>query len=284
MTTDPTPMESTSTATATAKYSDAEYRKWARNLVGKDWEIFWQEEEDGNEEEAEAPEGVNTEPVAVDVAIATTTASGQETAEEEKRETLDTISTNGIIDVEMKIDNMNAQVEDSSSDKVMSIGDIKTTTKPNESQEIMNGVEKKEKENSNSNDDDDDATEGSVIDDWYDGHVLGIINDVSTAAPIGRNGWKFRVVFLGDEEEYEVFLAPNKVRPSARGWVQRTIALLNPPITAAGENKNKEEDESNLPPDTSTLDDQQNLQLLKSKIVDSSNLLDGLTAEKSNTS
>jgi hypothetical protein len=271
MATESTPT-STPTSTSTSTHSDADYRKWARNLVGKDWEIFWQEEEDGNEEEAEELDDPKMEPVAV----TTTTASGQETAEEEKTETMDTISTDGIADIEMKVDDANVQVEDSSSDKVMSIGDIKATTKLNESKE-MNGVEKKEKENNNINHDDD-ATQGSVIDDWYDGHVLGIINDIT--APIGRNGWKFRVVFLGDEEAYEIFLAPNKVRPSARGWVQRTITLLNPPITAAGENK--EEEESNLPPDTSTLDDQQSLQILKSKIIDSSNLLDSQTMEKGN--
>jgi hypothetical protein len=270
-------------STTTAIHSDTEYRKWARNLVGKDWEIFWQEEEDGNEE-AEALGDLNTEPidVAVAVTIATTTASGQETAEEKMKETMAATTTNGIEVVEMEVDDVNVQMEDSSSDKVMSIGYIKATTKPNESKEITNSVEK-EKGEKNSNDDDDDATEGSVIDDWYDGHVLGITDDISTAAPIGKNGWKFRVVFLGDEEAYEVFLAPNKVRASARGWVQRTIALLNPPITAAGENKEEVEEESNLPPDTSTLEDQQSLQTLKSKIADSSNLLNGLTMGKGNT-
>lgn len=260
----------TKSTTLTAKLSDAEYRKWARNLVGKDWEVFWQEEEDGNEEE---PEGPKIEPVSVTM----TTASGQETAEEEKKETK---NTNGIVDTEMTVDDdNNVQVEGSSADdKDTSIGNSKETAQPNENEEMTDAEEKKKEGDANGNDED--ASEGSVIDDWYDGHVLGIVNE--TAGPIGKNGWKFRIDFLGDEETYEVFLLPDKVRPSARGWLQRTIALLNPPITAAGENNNNKQ-ESNLPPDTSTLEDQQNLQILKSKIIDSSNLFDGLNTDEDNT-
>ena len=42
--------ESAATESTTLKLSDDEYRKWAENLIGKDWEIFWQEEEDREEE------------------------------------------------------------------------------------------------------------------------------------------------------------------------------------------------------------------------------------------
>ena len=259
------------------KLADAEYRKWARNLIGKDWEIFWREEEDRNEDEPMEIELSKAEATVV-AAITATTASGQETAEEQKA-----TNTDGIVDTErMKVDDANVQIEESSVDKDTSMEDDQAITKPNENKEP---VEAENKENKgNSGDDEDASSEGSIIDDWYDGNILGIIDD--EIGPIGKNGWKFKILFLGDEEIYEVFLEPGKVRPSARGWVQRTIALLNPPITAAGENKesnNNEEEESNLPSDTSTLDDQKHLQVLKSKMVDSSNKLNGLsTTDKDN--
>jgi len=241
-------------ATASAskpKLEDAEYRKWARNLVGKDWEIFWKEDEDGNEDEAMGIE-VKAEPAAAAAAedaadCTTTTASGQETAEE-KKET----KAGGAMDIEMNISDDNEQIEGSSV-KVESEADSKQITEVKK--EETNGA-------------DEDESQGSIIDDWYDGNILGIIDDET--GPVGENGWKFRILFLGDETIYEVFLEPGKVRPSARGWVQRTIALLNPPTTAAGENKNNEEEDPNLPPETSTLSDQKHLEILKSKMVDSS--------------
>jgi len=240
--------------TSSAKLGHAEYRKWAKNLVGKDWEIFWQEDEDGTEDDDQAME--MAVPRTATAATTTTTASGQGTAEEKKE-----INTVESVDVEMKINDDNEQRND-----VQNNADSKLEIEPKQNNQSME-VTNEQKENNNG---DDDESQGSIIDDWYDGNVLGIIDDES--GPIGENGWKFKILFLGDEEIYEVFLEPNKVRPSARGWLQRTIALLNPPTTAAGENAKTIEGESNLPLDTSTLEDQKYLETLKAKIIDPSTL------------
>ena len=225
------------------------------------------EDEDRIEEDAmdiEAPEPKNNS-----TTIITTTASGQETGEEKRT----TNVSEGIVEVGMKAADDTVQMIDSSADNNTTLENAQETKSTNESNETIqtesNENEGKDEGEKDANSSDD---EGSIIDDWYDGNVLGIIDDET--GPVGENGWKFKVVFLGDEEIYEVYLEPRKVRPSARGWVQRSIALLNPPTTAAGEDNNTEV-EPNLPPDTSTLDDQIHLQVLKSKLIDSSNNLDG---------
>ena len=69
-------------ATSTPRLSETEYQTWARNLVGKDWEIFWQEDEDRNEDDSMEIEAQETK-TSIDIDT-TATASGQETAEEKK--------------------------------------------------------------------------------------------------------------------------------------------------------------------------------------------------------
>lgn len=87
-----------------------------------------------------------------------------------------------------------------------------------------------------------DNSQGSFIDDWYAGRVLEAI--------VKENGTVVvRVLFVGDEQIYEMELSPAKVRPSARGWIKRTTALLS----RKGE----------LPPDTATPDDHRHIQSLQ---------------------
>ena len=127
------------------------------------------------------------------------------------------------------------------------------------------------------NNDDDDDDEGSVIDDWYDGHVIKVERIERNGDDDDENGtggiesqYVFHVHFVGDETIYQISLIPSKVRPSARGWVQRTVALLRPP-PAAGEDNDVIVDptvwEAKLPPDTRTLDDEEHLVSMKAKIV-----------------
>jgi hypothetical protein len=260
----------TSTTKTSKKLSDAEYREWASNLVGKDWEIYWQEDEeddknedddkidtDDNKEQERQQETTTSSSTS---SSPTATASGQETAEEEKKKKERT-ATNA---VEMEI-------EVPSNESMTIEGDKENQTeskeKKKEEADTNNSVEKEK------DDEDDNESEGSIIDDWYDGHVLGVIDTTTTTSSPGDNGWKFRVNFVGDEEIYNICIVPGKIRPSARGWVQRTVALLKPP-PAAGENQNNNTDnkwddeyESKLPPDTSTLNDKEMLQTLKSKII-----------------
>ncbi len=86
----------------------------------------------------------------------------------------------------------------------------------------------------------DDDSQGSFIDDWYAGRVL--------EATVQEDGTVVvKVLFVGDEQIYEMELSPSKVRPSARGWIKRTTALLS---RRHGE----------LPPDTATPEDYRHIQ------------------------
>eukprot|EP00536_Pseudo-nitzschia_multiseries_P009367 jgi/Psemu1/297229/fgenesh1_pm.260_\ len=209
----------------TTTLSDSNYRNWAESLVGRDWEIFWREGEDGIEDStgATTEEHDATPDSATGTAPGTTPMSGREATTTAEAQQIETIT-------------------EAAAAATVSIGDS-------------------------------DARDGSVIDDWYDAHVLEIIDDTAAAMPIGENGWKFRVRFVGDEETYDLCLVPGKVRPSARGWIKRTVALLNPTLTTAttGESHTDsvgEESFTDLPPDTSTVDDRESLEVLKSKLVD----------------
>lgn len=82
--------------------------------------------------------------------------------------------------------------------------------------------------------------------DWYDATVLECIDPVNRGAPP-----LFRVIFAGDDKTtYEMPLKPDLVRPSARAWIRRTLALLQPPP-----NHSLSDWFTQLPHDTRTLDD-----------------------------
>ena len=130
-------MESTTSTTT---------KEWAESLVGRDWEIYWNDDEDNDERESTAPA------MAVD--------------------------------------------------------------KPAESESYKNELSPGDAEGNN-----DESSQGSIIDDWYAGRIL-------SAAPNANGSVQFRVLFVGDEQIYEMELSPSKVRPSARGWIKRTTALL----------------------------------------------------------
>lgn len=231
------------------------YQKWANNLVDKDWEIYWQTDDgDDNNDGDNADDGddgmgddvvekleCQQGSAAISTALLCVTSPGQETADErtiEKRSTEDsTVKTDGI--------------------KVSS--DAKICTEVEDKMPIDRKSRMIDNADENNNDDQSEDSKGSIIDDWYEAHVLGII-DESKPQP-----WIFRVHFAGDEEIYKLCLLPGKIRPSSRGWVQRTVAILKP-LSPAGE----------LPPDTSTIEDKEKLQNLKLSIITS----DPLATEK----
>jgi hypothetical protein len=101
----------------------------------------------------------------------------------------------------------------------------------------------------------DDASEGSIIDDWYAGHI-------KFCTPEKDGAFSFQVKFVGDDADYDVVLDPSKVRPSARGWIKRAKALLCSSVQAS----TLMEWERSLPPDTSTIVDQNDLLQLKNNL------------------
>ena len=105
---------------------------------------------------------------------------------------------------------------------------------------LTNGTEKSA---SDDTDDGETSEEGSIIDDWYAGHVksMSVQDD---------NKFSFAVCFVGEDIVYDMVLDKTKVRPSARGWIKRSKALLS---ISSRQGENWEEE---LPLDTRTLDDE----------------------------
>jgi hypothetical protein len=109
-------------------------------------------------------------------------------------------------------------------------------------------------------------------DDWYDGTVTSFESTTSLTCP--EETLYFNVRFLGDDEDVEhvMALTPETVRPSARVWTRRTLALLQQPsdnddinmVCAKG--FSLEYWEQALPADTSTVADQETLQGIRRKV------------------
>ena len=114
--------------------------EWAKSLVGRDWEIFWNDEEENSDQKNEAA-SVNNDP-----------------------------------------------------DK-----------------------QSHEKDDDNKDPGSDNDSVGSIIDDWYAGYIVSLNPNPADA----EGKVTFKVRFVGDEEIYDMALEPSKVRPSARGWINR---------------------------------------------------------------
>lgn len=92
--------------------------------------------------------------------------------------------------------------------------------------------------------------------DWYDGHV----EEIECKKDDGP--YSFRVRFVGDDTIYTMVLTPRIVRPSARAWIKRSKALLEP------SKKSRPDWEKSLPPDTRSISDAEQLVQLESQHVD----------------
>lgn len=296
-----------------ATMSVVDYLKWADSLVGRDWEIFWVEDEDagsssgddaGNDEEekggAKVEQDHHDENDDDDDDEATgpiTTATGQETAEEEGKDKAQGGGSHGDdtpLDSTSKLDGeavantegLTAAADVVLDEKTSDSGQANADDSIKKAENAKNGSDDKE-------DTDDDEDEGSVIDDWYDGHVIALnkpelpprrgkrdrtktdASSPASAAALAAD-LTFQVLFVGEEDIYKVSLVPSKVRPSARGWLKRSIALLNP--EAGGKNGLKKDTptwESRLPPDTRTFDDEAALQAIESNVLGGSNYTAG---------
>lgn len=99
--------------------------------------------------------------------------------------------------------------------------------------------------------------------DWYDGHV----EEIESRKDDGS--YSFRVRFVGDDTLYNMVLVPRIVRPSARAWIKRSKALLEP------SKKSRSDWEKSLPPDTRTTSDAEQLAKLESQYVDFDFLMRG---------
>ncbi|CAJ1888328.1 unnamed protein product [Cylindrotheca closterium] len=162
---------------------------WAENLVGRDWEIWWSDNEEG------------------------TSGDNNDDGNQDQPSGMDVDNNDSVLD-----DTMTGR--DLVSSTVMASLD-NTTDDP---------VDRNE-----NNDESESEGEGSVIDDWYAGRILSFEQS--------GQSFIFKVIFVGDEEEYEMALDSTKVRPSAIAWIKRTKAILC---------SSEFPSDSELPPDTNT--------------------------------
>mmetsp|Transcript_12615 Transcript_12615/g.30122 ORF Transcript_12615/g.30122 Transcript_12615/m.30122 type:complete len:2002 (-) Transcript_12615:73-6078(-) len=167
---------------------------WAENLVERDWEIWWCEDEEGTSDDKN--EGDPNQPLEMDV---------------DKNDSV--------------LDGAMAGADLVSSTVVAWLDNI--TDDPVEQEQ--------DQENENENEESESEEEGSVIDDWYAGRILSFEQ--------AGESFVFKILFVGDEQVYEMALDPSKVRPSAIAWIKRTKAILCSSEFLS---------DSELPPDTNT--------------------------------
>jgi hypothetical protein len=164
---------------------------WAQSLVGRDWEIWWNDEEENDVKETND----NHEDVG---AVAKNTTMEAPASEDDKR--------NGTISP-MDLDTATTVSSEGSAAPAEPSTDGREEVKE----------DKKESQSDDENESDSDG-EGSIIDDWYAGRVLSFRQKGST--------FQFKILFVGDENIYEMVLGQSKVRPSASGWiVSRRISV-----------------------------------------------------------
>ncbi|KAL7580934.1 hypothetical protein ACA910_005752 [Epithemia clementina (nom. ined.)] len=104
-------------------------------------------------------------------------------------------------------------------------------------------------------DDDDDVDE----EDWYAGHIKTFLGyETNKDGREIQNRPVFQVLFVGDDELYEMCVQPDILRPCSRTWIKRSLALLH------AHNNNfkvslKTPLTNQLPSDTRRLQDEQDL-------------------------
>ena len=223
-------------------------QEWARSLVGRDWEIFWNDSEE-NEDKTDEKKQDAMNQVQVD----------ESHAIDEKKP--DVMKVTDEKHDEKNQDAMNqVQVDESHAVDEKKPDAMKVTDEKHDeqNQDEMNQVkmddshavdEKKQDDMEvDKDDDDDDNSEGSVIDDWYAGNVLSLESQ-------DGDKFSFKVRFVGDETIYDMVLDPSKIRPSASGWIKRTTAILGCKTW-----------ETRLPPDTRTTEDNESLTNLQNEL------------------
>ncbi|KAL3920413.1 MAG: hypothetical protein SGILL_003277, partial [Bacillariaceae sp.] len=251
--------------------------RWAQSLVGRDWEIYWVDEEDNADADADIN---NYNGTAMDIATSVEASSGdcgdgssRPDAPSEQQQPPE--QQQAQISPEMMWRNINSAASITGQE---SVEEERLETSTADNMHVGDGESAKpEPIKMEDEEDSDNDEEGSVIDDWYDGHVLGV-ETVSPQGPDESASYNFRIRFVGEDTIYNVSLTPSKVRPSARGWVQRTVALLRP--LAGDEDENDVEMwETKLPLDTSRLQEESALQQLEKRIVGSGASGNSITLE-----
>jgi hypothetical protein len=180
---------------------------WARSLVGRDWEIWWNDEEENKDETEEVNvqrPSMNDATITTKITTATTEIGPIRGTDHHHQG--DVIQESGPIP--MVVDRQNSGQRSSSP-----VAPEKSTN--------PDAQPKDDDKNGKNNQDGEvqSDSEGSIIDDWYAGRVLKMTQQAD-------NVFMFKILFVGDDEIYEMELIPSKVRPSSRGWIVSLFTVL----------------------------------------------------------
>jgi hypothetical protein len=115
-------------------------------------------------------------------------------------------------------------------------------------------------------DSDGDESSTDHEDDWYDGKIQSLHHGTKSGNEEAIS-LHFDIVFVGDEQMYEMVLTAKDVRPSARTWIRRTQAILQQPLVEQYDGVDNPENRSkwfdSIPSDTSTRSDQAELHSIR---------------------
>lgn len=242
--------------------------EWVRSIVGRDWEIFWKQPstDKGQHHQHHA------------TTATTTTAEQSNQRGTEANEKAATITTGTAPETTPSSDPM----------VVVVVVARATSTEAATNEKVIMSGENNDDDDDERDGDDDDESSIEHEEDWYDARIVAFsrLEPPTTSAADDNNNHNnnnnrnnhsfllfFRVSFVGDDVRiYEMELTPELVRPSARAWIRRSRALLephptvaaapeHPPVASAAEAASRKmvEWEQGLPPDTHTLDDSEAL-------------------------
>jgi hypothetical protein len=253
--------------------------KWAQSLVGRDWEIFWDNSEEEQEEDRASANNQQ-------LSESNTTSQGKMIALSDK----EAVSQPPAVGAGSVPGPMSGSPMPMSSGwpqhlpglwpgvgpPQIALNPLFYTPNP-ASMAVMNKMlqnaaptpavpgeassatepaptEPKDEKAAEENMEDAEDEEEEVISDWYDARILEY--KITEGDKVS-----FKIIFVGEDHTYSMELSPSNIRPSARAWVKRTKKLLS--------TREAEGWEAALPADTSTLKDQAYLMELKEKLLGS---------------
>ena len=226
-----------------------EHSDWAKAIVGRDWEIFWNDEEEEEEEERPEHHSNNQKQSAQETMLV-------EPRDADRPEGSRDVESNNSVPGDVRVSESEHVTPEGSTSKKKEKrrGNQSASTGPMETEETSSATQQQQDETSDAEMSDSSDEEAEYEEGWYMGHIQEYLgNDDQGMAT-------FRIRFVGDEENYEMPLRPEHVRPCNQRWIIRSLALLRA--------TNLEAALDNLPPDTSLPRDTQALSSIRAQYAD----------------
>ena len=226
----------------------ADMEEWAQALVGRDWEIFWndQEDEPDDQQNVDKHKQVDDNPPASQVVPPT-------------RETVpNVVHPEALLSSDR---HATTRAPELSSPTAVDTSPESVPNVPSEPKQQQQQEEEEEGESTkhDHDEDDDDASMSEATqhaDGWYMGRIEAYLG------PTADGHTLFRVRYAGDEEACQVALPPGHVRPNSQRWILRSLALLHAKM-ADWHEPFADTFDNLLPPDTSLPRDTSALQAIR---------------------